>query len=72
MVLSRNVGGRDRQVRGVVGAVMLVVAVWTLLAGNRGRAAVVAVAGAGLLFNAVTCFCGINALLGVDTSTGTD
>jgi hypothetical protein len=63
---ARNVGGLDRQARAVVGTLLLGVGVW-LFSGGRSYAGVAIVAGAGLLFNAVTGFCGMNALLGVDT-----
>jgi len=64
----RNVGGRDRIVRGVLAVVLGTVAVAALSAG-RDTLAVVAGAGAlGAGFNAVTCFCGVNAVLGLDTT----
>jgi len=64
----RNVGGRDRIFRGVLAVVFGVVAVAAL---SVGRDTLAFVAGAGALgagFNAVTCFCGINAALGLDTT----
>lgn len=67
MDIARNVGGLDRLFRGVVAVVAAVVAAWTLLHGwVLVGAAALAVAG-NLGFNAVTGFCGINAMLGIDT-----
>lgn len=69
--LDRNVGGIDRQLRGV-GAVLLV-AVGTAAVAVMGVPAGLALAGmaylgaAGLAFNYLTGFCGVNAMLGVDT-----
>lgn len=67
MALQKNVGGRDRLARGVLGTVLVAVAVSALIAGRRGAGALAALVGAGLLFNAATQFCGLNALLGIDT-----
>ncbi|WP_135828694.1 YgaP-like transmembrane domain [Halorussus halobius] len=67
MEFRKNVGGLDRIARGVVGAALVGVAVVAVLAQRRGLGAVAALAGAGLLFNAATQFCGVNALLGIDT-----
>jgi uncharacterized membrane-anchored protein YitT (DUF2179 family) len=68
----KNVGGRDRTARAVVGALLVAVGVG-LFANQRGSYAGVAVlAGAGLLVNAATQFCGLNALLGVDTCSRDD
>ncbi|WP_159901188.1 YgaP-like transmembrane domain [Salinirussus salinus] len=68
-MFEKNVGGLDRQVRFVAGAVLLAVALAGLLADAVGRpVALVALAGAaGLLFNALTQRCLLNRLLGVDT-----
>ena len=63
----RNVGGRDRKARGVLGVLLGLAAVVALGFDRRTQAAVVGVAAAGLLFNAVVGFCGLNALLGIDT-----
>jgi uncharacterized membrane protein len=67
MALEKNVGGRDRTVRGVVGASLVAVALGALLTGRSSAGVVAGVVGAGLLFNAATQFCGLNALLGIDT-----
>ena len=62
MNLSQNVGGRDRIVRGVLGIWLVGVAVVAYLDDRRTAAAVAGIAGAGLLQNAETGFCGCNAL----------
>jgi uncharacterized membrane protein len=67
MALERNVGGRDRIVRGVLGTTLVVAAVGAVLAGRQLVGVAAALVGAGLLFNAATQFCGVNALLGIDT-----
>lgn len=68
MDLQRNVGGIDRVVRGVLGIWLAVAAVAAYLDDQRTAAAIAGIAGAGLLQNAVTGFCGCNALFGVDTT----
>ena len=64
---ARNVGGRDRTLRWVVGAALLAVGVAGVATGWTTAGAVAALTGVGLLFNAVTGFCVMNALLGIDT-----
>lgn len=68
----RNVGGADRVLRGVLGVWLSVVAVAAYLDDRRVTALVSAVAGAGLLQNAATGFCGCNAALGIDTTADAD
>ncbi|MFB6304293.1 MAG: YgaP-like transmembrane domain [Haloferacaceae archaeon] len=68
MALERNVGGRDRRLRAGLAVVLLVVAALALRSDRRAVAVVAVVGATGLGFNAVTCFCGLNALLGVDTT----
>ncbi|PSP99813.1 DUF2892 domain-containing protein [Halobacteriales archaeon QS_4_69_31] len=63
-----NVGGRDRLVRALLAVVFTVVAVRALLAGHRKRGLLATVGALGFGFNAVTCFCGLNAALGIDTT----
>lgn len=70
MIPEKNVGGRDRAARGVLGAVLFAVAVVAYRRENGSVAALVALASSGLLVNAVTGFCGCNAALGVDTTSG--
>lgn len=64
---EKNVGGTDRLVRGVLGATLLLagLAAWT--SDYRVVGALVLAVGLGLLVNAVTQFCTVNALLGVNT-----
>jgi hypothetical protein len=69
-VLPKNVGGRDRQIRFVVGTLLVVLGVVAFGAGTGpgGTIVVILVAGgAALLFNAATQRCLLNRLLGVDT-----
>jgi hypothetical protein len=65
---AQNVGGTDRLVRGVLGVSLVAVAVGAAVSARRGLAIVAGLAATGLLFNAVTGFCGCNALLGLDTT----
>ena len=67
--MQRNVGGRDRIVRGVLGIWLVAVAAAAYWDDQPERAAMAGIAGSGLLWNAVTCFCGGNYLLGIDTTT---
>ncbi|WP_115863833.1 YgaP-like transmembrane domain [Halorussus litoreus] len=67
MAIRKNVGGVDRIARAVGGVALVAAAVGAVLAGRRAVAFAAALAGTGLLFNAATQFCGVNALLGVDT-----
>lgn len=68
MNYPRNVGGIDRIVRGVLGIWLVVVAVAAYLDDQRTKAVITGVAGAGLLQNASTQFCGCNAAFGIDTT----
>ncbi|MXR51728.1 DUF2892 domain-containing protein [Halovenus sp. WSH3] len=68
MPTERNVGGTDRIVRAVLAAVCTVLAVSALRAGRRSLGTVAALAAVGLGFNTVTCFCGLNKALGIDTT----
>jgi hypothetical protein len=64
-----NVGGRDRIARAVLAVVLTIIAVSTLRKGKR-KAGLLALAGAlGFGFNATTGFCGLNKMLGIDSST---
>lgn len=69
MRIERNVGGFDRIIRGVLGTWLVAVAVAAYLDDRNATAATAAIAGAGLLQNAATGFCGGNALLGIDTTS---
>ena len=66
--VERNVGGRDRTLRAALGVAALAVALASANGRRRGAAVVFGAAAVGLLFNAVTCFCGLNAWLGIDTT----
>jgi len=68
MPLERNVGGRDRLGRVLLAAILAVVAVRALRDGARPTGLVAGVGALALGFNAVTCFCGLNAALGIDTT----
>lgn len=68
MLPKRNVGGRDRLVRGLLAGVLAVVAASTVAGGRRTLGVLAGAAAVGLGFNAVTCFCGLNAALGLDTT----
>lgn len=68
--MERNVGGRDRTVRAILAVILAALAVRALAKGRRGRGTLAAVAAVGLGVNAVTCFCGVNRVLGVDTTSG--
>ncbi|MFC4542788.1 DUF2892 domain-containing protein [Halosolutus amylolyticus] len=67
MALQKNVGGLDRLARGVLGVVLLGVAAGAAIGGRRTVGVVAGVVSIGLLVNAATQFCGLNAVLGVDT-----
>lgn len=66
MSLEPNVGGIDRILRGVLGVTLLLVVAAAAATGGWPLAALLVAGGAALLFNAVTQFCAINALLGVN------
>ncbi|WP_459194497.1 YgaP family membrane protein [Halosimplex sp. J119] len=66
--MESNVGGRDRLARGIVAVLCTVLAVKALASGNRSRGLVLGIAAVGMGFNAVTCFCGLNRALGIDTT----
>ncbi|CCQ36583.1 DUF2892 family protein [Natronomonas moolapensis 8.8.11] len=68
MSVSKNVGGRDRLVRGVLAAVLTVIAIKTLTSGRRRTAVLAAIGALGFGFNATTCYCGTNEALGIDTT----
>jgi hypothetical protein len=67
-MVERNVGGVDRLVRALAAVVLTVVAVSALQSGNRSLGVVAALGAVGAGFNATTCFCGVNAALGLDTT----
>jgi len=72
MELDQNVGGRDRLVRAALAALLTIVAVRALRRGKRTTGLLAGIGALGLGFNATTCFCGLNRLLGIDTTDGED
>lgn len=72
MPLERNVGGRDRLVRAALAVLLTVVAVGALRRGKRPAGLLAGIGALGLGFSATTCVCGLNRLLGVDTTEGDD
>lgn len=67
---ERNVGGTDRIVRAVLAVVLTLVAIHTLRTGKRKTGVLAAAGAVGFALNAVTCFCGLNRALGIDTTSG--
>ncbi|SEN45524.1 Protein of unknown function [Halorientalis persicus] len=67
-MVETNVGGTDRKGRALLAVVLTVVAVATLRKGNRKTGLLAGIGALAFGFNATTCFCGLNAALGIDTS----
>ena len=67
-MVDKNVGGIDRTGRAVLAVVLAVVAIVTLRKGNRTTGLLAGIGALAFGFNAVTCFCGLNAALGIDTT----
>ncbi|PSQ10985.1 DUF2892 domain-containing protein [Halobacteriales archaeon QS_5_70_15] len=65
---DRNIGGVDRLARALLAVVLTVVAVSALRSGRRSLGLVALLGALGAGFNATTCFCGLNATLGIDTT----
>jgi len=68
MRFERNVGGPDRAVRAALAVVLAAVAVLAVRAGDATLGLLAGVGAVSLGFNAVTCFCGVNRVLGIDTT----
>jgi len=68
MALERNVGSRDRLARAALAVLLAVVTLRSLRAGSRTIGLLAAAGALGLGVNATTCFCGVNRLLGIDTT----
>lgn len=68
-MVERNVGGRERFVRAVLAVALAALAIARFRGGDRTTGLLAGVAAVGFGINAVTCFCGLNALLGVDTTS---
>ena len=67
-MVDKNVGGIDRTGRAVLAVVLAVVAIVTLRKGNRTTGLLAGIGALAFGFNATTCFCGLNAALGIDTT----
>jgi hypothetical protein len=67
-MVETNVGGRDRIVRTLLAVALTVVAISTLKKGKNKTGLLAGVGALGFGFNAVTCFCGLNQALGIDTT----
>jgi hypothetical protein len=65
--LTRNVGGIDRIARAVLAVVLAAIGIWAILGEQWTMGVLALVAAGGFAFNAATQFCGVNALLGIDT-----
>lgn len=68
MEIERNVGGRDRTARAVLATLLTVATVRALRRGDRTKGFLLGAGALGLGINAVTCFCGLNRALGIDTT----
>ena len=67
-MVKKNVGGRDRLARALLATLLTVVAISTLRSGKRKTGLLALIGALGFGFNAVTCFCGLNKTLGIDTT----
>ncbi|GAB6860001.1 YgaP-like transmembrane domain [Haloplanus litoreus] len=67
-MVEKNVGGRDRLVRTLLAALLTVVSIRAFERGKRAIGLLAAAGALGFGLNAVTCFCGVNEALGIDTS----
>jgi hypothetical protein len=67
--VERNVGGIDRIGRAVLAVAFAALALGALGRGRRDLAVLALLGSAGMTVNAVTCFCGLNAALGLDTTS---
>ncbi|WP_324759343.1 YgaP family membrane protein [Haloarcula sp. GH36] len=70
--MAKNVGGIDRLGRALLAVVLTVVSLRALTSGRRTVGLVAGLGAVGAGFNAVTCFCGLNAALGIDTTSDRD
>ena len=64
---QRNVGGYDRVARALLAVSLTLVGLLALTANSQLLAVAAFLAAAGLAFNALSGFCGVNAVLGIDT-----
>ncbi len=70
--MEKNVGGTDRTVRAVLAVTFAVVGLLALQRGRRSVGVFAAIAAVGMAINAVTCFCGLNKALGIDTTDNSE
>lgn len=63
-----NVGGTDRLLRAVFAVLLSIVAVQSLRSGRKKFGLLAGLGALGAGFNVTTKFCGLNALLGIDTT----
>jgi len=68
MSFEQNVGGTDRLLRAVLAVALTLLAVSALRKRNYTTLLVATAGAVGVGFNAVTCFCGLNEALGIDTT----
>ncbi|ATW86852.1 Protein of unknown function (DUF2892) [Halohasta litchfieldiae] len=68
MIPEQNVGGTDRLLRAAFAVVFTVLAVTAIRKRNYYLLLSAGLGAIGLGFNAVTCFCGLNEALGIDTT----
>lgn len=69
---KKNVGGRDRLLRGVLAAVLAVVSLRRLRSGKRTSGLLAGIGALGIGATAATRYCGINDALGRDTTESAD
>ena len=66
--MEPNIGGRERIVRTALAVVFAIIAIRSLSGGNRTRGLMAGTVAAGLALSAITCFCTVNRVLGIDTT----
>lgn len=69
MGIDRNVGGYDRIARAALAIALAIAALSALRKGRRSVGVLAAAGAVGFGINAVTCFCGLNRALGIDTTS---
>lgn len=68
MEFEQNVGGRDRLARAILAVGLGIVAIGAWNAGKRPVGFLAVMGALAFGFNAITCFCGVNETLGIDTT----
>jgi hypothetical protein len=66
--MNRNLGDRERVLRGALAVAFGVLSLWAFRAGNTALAAFGAAAAVAFGINTVTCFCVVHRALGIDTT----